>query len=154
MAKRKYTGWDGNASGYRKGTEQLKRWVLFLNGGKIKNYGSFQIRPAGGDKTKWSVHGTGRAVDYGYSNREDGLALIDFFVRNAEALGVELVNDYVYGKHGRTWKCDREAWVEHKKNVIGRGGNWVHVEISNAVADDPAYVDAVIACLLSPVKDA
>lgn len=70
-----------------------------MNGGKIKNLGTWGVRlmknttqaPAP------SVHGTGRAWDAGYKNREDGLSLADFFVRNAEALGIEAVHDYAYG---------------------------------------------------------
>lgn len=149
--KRKYTGFDGIADGYKKGTERFKNMVLFLNGGKLKNYGSFQVRKIKGSD-KWSVHATGRAIDFGYDNREDGLAFIDFLVRNADAFGVEAIHDYKFGDWGRGWYCNKADWTVYKKNSIGRGGNWVHVELSPAVANDAAYVDAVFGCLLNPVR--
>lgn len=151
MGKRKYTGFDGIAKGYLAGTERFKNMVLFLNGGKLKNYGSFQVRKISGSD-KYSVHATGRAIDFGYVNREDGLAFVDFCVRNAEAFGIEAIHDYRYGDWGRGWYCNRGDWTVYKKKTIGRGGNWVHVELSPAVAKDAAYVDAVFGCLLNPVR--
>jgi hypothetical protein len=149
--KRKYTGFDRVASGYLAGTERFKNMVLFLHGGKLKNYGSFQVRKIRGSD-KMSVHATGRAIDFGYTNREDGLAFADFCVRNAEAFGIEAIHDYRYGSWGRGWYCNRGDWSVYKKKTIGNGGNWIHVELSPAVANDAAYVDAVFACLLKPVQ--
>ena len=151
---RPYTGWDFNSKGKLPGMEKLKDWVVFLNGGKIKNLGTWSVRlmknttqaPAP------SVHGTGRAWDAGYKNREDGLSLSDFLVRNAEALGIEAVHDYAYGKYGRGWRCNRNKWVVYDKPTLGGRGNWLHIEISPTVANDAGYVDAVFACLLKPVK--
>lgn len=151
MGKRKYTGFDGVANSYRAGTERFKNWVLFLNGGKLKNFGSFQVRKIRGSE-KMSVHSTARAIDFGYDNREDGLAFIDFLVRNADAFGIEAIHDYVYGDWGRGWYCNKGDWTVYKKNSIGRGGKWVHVELSPAVANDAAYVDAVFECLLKPAR--
>ena len=150
MAKtRKYTGFDGIAQNYLAGTERFKNLVIFLNGGKLKNFGSFQVRKIRGTD-KWSVHATARAIDFGYTNREDGLTFIDFLVRNAEAFGIEAIHDYMYGEWGRGWYCNKGEWKVYTKNSIGDGGNWVHVELSPEVAKDAAYVDAVFNCLLKP----
>ena len=107
---------------------------MFLNGGKIKNLGTWNVRPMRG-KTAPSIHGTGRAIDFGYSNREDGLALIDFLVRNAEAFGIEYVADYFPPVGGRGWMCDREAWKSYRKGEIagapnGSGFMWNSVPLS------------------------
>jgi len=148
---RKYTGWDVNSKGRLAGTEKLKDWVVFLNGGKIRNLGTWGVRlMKNKNQTKPlpSVHGTGRAWDAGYKNREDGLSLADFFVRNAEALGVEAVHDYAYGKYGRGWKCDRDKWLVYDKPTLGGRGNWLHIELSPDTAKDAAYIDSVFAILL------
>lgn len=152
-SKRKYTGWDGDSKGRRKGTQRLIDLVLFLNAGKIRSLGSWTVRPMRG-KTNPSVHGTGRAIDFGYQNREDGLALIDFFVRNADLLGVEMVADYFPTPWGRTWRCDRADWkVYSSKTITGApGGKWIHVELSPAVADSPEWFDAAFAELLKPAE--
>ena len=148
---RRYTGWNGNSKGKLKGTERLKDWVVFLNGGKIKNLGTWNVRLQR-EHAKPSIHGTGRAIDLRYANREDGLALMDFLVRHAEAFGLEYIGDYLGGRYGRGWRCDRNGWQVYKKPTIGKGGSWIHVELSPSVASDAGYVDAVFACLLKPVK--
>jgi hypothetical protein len=148
---RPYTGWNGNSKGKLKGMEKFKDWVVFLNGGKIKNLGTWVVRSQR-DHDQPSVHGTGRAIDLSYKNREDALALMDFLVRNAEAFGLEYIGDYLGGPFGRGWRCDRDDWTVYKKSTIGSGGSWIHVELSPTVASDAGYVDAVFACLLKPVK--
>lgn len=147
---RPYTGWNGNSKGKLKGTEKFKDWVIFLNGGKIKSLGTWVVRPMR-EHNQPSIHGTGRAIDLRYANREDGLALMDFLVRNAEAFGVEYIGDYLGGPFGRAWRCDRDKWVTYKKPTIGSGGPWIHVELSPTVASDAGYVDAVFGCLLKKV---
>lgn len=149
--KRKYTGFDGVAKNKLAGTEKFKDWVVFLNGGKIKNLGTYVVRAMRG-KDSMSVHATGRAIDFGYKNREDGLALIDFLVRNAEAFGVEYIADYWPPEGGRGWRCDRESWQSYRKGTIAGapGGKWIHVELSPEVAKDAGYIDAVFQCLLKP----
>lgn len=148
-SKRKYTGWDGDAKGRRKGTQKFIDWVIFLNGGKIKNLGSFQVRNMRG-KDKPSVHGTGRAVDFGFQNREDGLSLIDFLVRNNEKLGLELIVDYFPAPFGRGWSCERLSWKNYTSKVVAGApkGMWIHVELSPVVADNPEWFDAVFADFL------
>ena len=148
---RRYTGWNGNSKGKLKGTERFKDWVVFLNGGKVKSLGTWNVRLQRSN-AKPSIHGTGRAIDLRYANREDGLALMDFLVRHAEAFGLEYIGDYLGGPFGRGWRCDRNKWEQYKKPTIGRGGSWIHIELSPTVANDAGYVDAVFTCLLQPVK--
>ena len=150
-SKRKYTGFDGVAPTRLAGTEKFKDWVVFLNGGKITNLGTYVVRKKRG-KESMSVHATGRAIDLGFANREDGLALIDFLVRNAEAFGVEYIADYFPPEGGRGWRCDREKWQSYRKGEIAGApyGKWVHVELSPEVARDAGYIDAVFQCLLKP----
>jgi hypothetical protein len=152
--KRKYTGFDRNSKGRRAGTNRFIDWVMFLNGGKVTNLGSWMVRDMRGKAGNPSVHGTGRAVDFGYANREDGLALTDFLVRNADLLGVEMVADYWPKPWGRTWRCDRNDWkVYSSKTISGSpGGKWIHVELSPSVADNAQWFDEVFAHLLKPAE--
>jgi hypothetical protein len=151
---RKYTGFDGNAKGRRQGTSKLIQWIMFLNAGKFRNLGSWNVRDMRGKEGKPSVHGTGRAFDIGFKNYEDACGLMDFLVRHNEALGIEYIADYYPGPFGRGWRCDRNDWSIYKKKTMAGapGGKWIHVEISPEVADDAGYFDAVFECLLSPAK--
>lgn len=152
--KRKYTGFDGYAKGRRAGTQKFVDWVLFLNGGKIRNLGTFVKRDQRGKPGVASIHGTGRAIDFGFSVYEDGAALMDFLVRNSEALGVELIIDYFPRPFGRGWRVDRRKWNVYSRKTVSNapGGKWIHVELSPEVADDAAYFDEVFKCLLTPAK--
>lgn len=152
--KKKYTGYDRDAKGRRAGTMKLINWIMFLNAGKFRNLGSWVVRDMRGKPGHPSVHATGRAFDLGFKNYEDAQALCDFLVRHWEALGIELIADYYPQPFGRGWRCDRQKWnAYNKKTIVGApGGKWIHVEVSNEVADDAAYFDAVFECLLSPSK--
>ena len=146
MKIRKYTGFDGNALRKLAGTERVKDWIVFLWGKRVKNLGTWGVRPMKNKnlaKPSPSVHGTGRAWDCGYTVRADGLQLCDFFVANAEALGVEAVHDYMFGKFGRGWRCNRDKWLVYDKPTLGGRGNWLHIEFSPEVANDGKYVDCV-----------
>lgn len=48
---------------------------------------------------------------------------------------------------GRIWKCDRVAWKTQEPGAISGGGwgTWIHVELDQAHADNPALIDAVFA---------
>ena len=152
--KRKYTGFDKVSKGRRAGTTKLINWILFLNAGKFRNLGSWVVRDMRGKPGSESVHSTGRAFDLGFKNYEDARALCDFLTRHWEAFGIEAIIDYYPRPFGRGWRVDRLRWIDYtKKTVSGApGGKWIHVEISNEVADDAAYIDAVFECLLAPAK--
>jgi hypothetical protein len=129
----KYTGFDGNVKAPRPTMDIWIRNAVEVSG--LKNLGSWVVRDVRG-KTTSSVHGTGRAVDLGYSGIKEGrkkcLALINLLIENADVLGVELILDYLPKPHGRGWKADRNAWQRYEKPTISGapGGRWIHVEIS------------------------
>jgi hypothetical protein len=91
-----YTGFDGNATGRRPTMDIWIRNAIEVSG--LKNLGSWVVREKRGKKTA-SVHGTGRAVDLGYTGVEQGrkkcLEFIDLLIANADELGVELILDYL-----------------------------------------------------------
>ena len=143
---RKYTGFDGNSKGKRAGTEQFIREFIKFTDGAFWNNGSWNIRSVRGG-TKPSIHGTGRAVDLsfrgapykGCGDRKVAMKWVDFLVKNADALGIEMIIDYSYKPLGRTWKCDRYKWKRYIRPTIAYGGkswaDWIHVELSPQVAD-------------------
>lgn len=148
---RPYTGWNGDAKGRRAGTEKFVQLACAYFNNGLWNNGTWNVRPARGSG-KPSVHGTGRAADLswrkngdrGFGTYERAQPAYDFFVAYADALTVEEVHDYFLKPHGRGWRCDRAAWKVYDKPTIGTpGGDWIHVEISEAHADDPAYFDNV-----------
>ena len=159
MSIRPYTGnKDGVAKAKRAGLEHLVACIEYLSAGKLWNNGTLVVRPMRG-KTSLSVHATGRAADISYrkmpngkgSSRTYSLEWIDLLVANADLIGLELITDYSYTKGlggGRTWKCDRDAWLDNKRGVIHGGGDpssdWFHLELAPHFADNvPAIQNAV-----------
>ena len=152
---RPYTGInDGIAKGKREGLEEFVRQVQFLSEGGLWNNGTFVVRKAKGKQTM-SVHATGRAADLSYRNMHDGKRgkpngrkianeWMEILVKNAQVLGLECILDYAYGKYGRGWRCDRNAWQVYTKPTITGGGSlssdWIHIEIAPRVADDAEKV--------------
>lgn len=148
---RKYTGWDRNSPGKRAGTETFVKLTCqhFNNG--VWNNGTWNVRPARGS-SRPSVHGTGRAADLswravngrGFGDYNKALAVVDFWVANAEILLIEEIHDYFLKPHGRGWRCDRASWRVYDKPTIGSpGGDWWHVEIAPTHADNAQYyIDA------------
>lgn len=148
---RPYTGWNADAKGRRAGTEKFVQLACAYFNNGLWNNGTWNVRPARGSG-KPSVHGTGRAADLswrrnndkGFGSYDKALPAYDFFVAYADVLTVEEVHDYFLMPHGRGWRCDRAAWKVYDKPTIGTpGGDWIHVEISEAHADDPTYFDQV-----------
>ena len=145
---RPYTGFDGYRTKRQPGLEYLVAAIAFLTGNRVWNNGTLGIRPIRGG-TAPSVHGTGRAADLSWRDMRDGKRgtgatradaeqVADWLVRHEERLGVELVLDYFPRPFGRGWRCDREAWTNYTtKTVAGApGGDWLHVEISPAMASN------------------
>lgn len=149
---RPYTGWDRNARAKRPGMEELIR--LIFDEFQLWNNGSWVVRPMRG-KSKPSVHGTGRAVDVsfrggrykGTGNYEDAKRMMDWLSTPevADELGIEQILDYWPQPHGRGWRCNRQTngnggWRVYTSHAFSGspGGDWVHVEISNKLADDAA----------------
>lgn len=161
---RKYTGWDGDASGKRAGNDRFIDYVTYLTGNGLWNNGSWGPRSKRG-KSSPSVHGTGRATDFswrrmpngkGYSDYAKACEFIDLLVANADLLQIECVFDYYPGKYGRGWKCDREAWQVYSRKAFSGapGGDWFHCEIAPGVADDPGHFDRAFATIMAGCKPA
>jgi hypothetical protein len=111
-----------------------------------------------------SVHASGRAVDLGYQNRDNALALWNFLIANTAQLGIEEIHDYSYRNPNQDPK-DKTAWGAGYRSSRGEGmrgirifdaknnagtpnGRWLHVELSPAMADDAkafraAWIDAL-----------
>lgn len=147
---RKYTGYDGDATGKQAGLEELVRQLCSKF--PLFNNGTWVVRMMKNDSLKTpkpSVHSTGRAADLswrksgkkGSGNYADAVALLDFLVLHAEALQIEELHDYFPEPFGRGWNCAREAWKVYDKSTIGQapGGDWIHLEISPLYAQNALY---------------
>lgn len=158
MKARRYTGTnDGIANGRRPGLTAFISEIEKLSGGALWNNGDFVVRNKRG-KESLSVHSTGRAVDMSWrhirsigkgsesrgvpNGRQAALMVCRVLVRNADLLGVELVLDYFPEPHGRGWRCDRRGWIRYDIPTLGGapGGDWLHIEITPEMADDPKKV--------------
>jgi hypothetical protein len=149
---RPYTGFDKNSTGALPGLKALRDVILYLNGGKITHLGSWTIRAMNGKPGVPSVHGTGRAVDLGYTYRKDIEGTITWLINNADALGVEFVADYYPTPYGRGWRCDRGVWKNYTSPTIkgAPGGKWIHLEISPTMANNKTAMDAAIVKTFCP----
>lgn len=152
---RDYTGYDKTADGKRAGFERLIDLLEAEFG--LWNNGTLSVRPKRG-KSSMSVHATGRAGDLswrgapyrGTGNYADAERMMDFLAENADALGIEAIFDYYPAPYGRGWKCDRADWMVYSKRAFSGapGGDWVHIEISNDLADDADAMEAAFVAAL------
>lgn len=147
---RPYTGNTDPAAGARPGTIRFQDYMRFLF--QMKNLGIYANRAIRGGQAL-SVHATGRACDLGGGPNQI-IAAITFLERHADELGVEEIHDYgnrvQQGQHGAGWRCDRHAWKIYDKPTIGSpGAQWVHYEISPAMADNPSAVDTAFKAILT-----
>lgn len=104
------------------------------------NNGIFAIREKR-SKNQMSVHAKGTAADVSYrfiggkgkrvGGRKQALACMAFLTENADALGLEMIIDYKFGKFGRAWRCDRGVWKVYDKPTVqfGGSGDWLHIEV-------------------------
>jgi len=125
--------------------------------GALWNNGDWVVRNMRG-KESLSVHATGRAVDLSYRHipstgkgsqkrgvpdaRKIAVQWCRLLVINADLLGIECILDYFPEPHGRGWRCDRRDWIRYEVKTISGApkGDWLHVELTPAMADDPAAV--------------
>ena len=144
--KRVYTGnKDGAAAGEHPQLSALIKELLKAYSPALWSNGSFGVRNMRG-KESLSVHATGRAVDISFRNMSDGrrgvakggrkyaMEAMEYLIKNADALGVEMIIDYLPAPHGRAAKCDRNmAWLKYDKDTVHGGGSpssdWFHVEV-------------------------
>ncbi len=148
---RNYTGWDGNAPGKRAGMEEFIRQTSAHFGNGVWNNGSWVVRNMNNKnaKARPSVHGTGRAADMswrkvgskGFGDYNQAIQVVDFWVANAELFMIEEIHDYFPKPYGRGWRCSRNSWKVYDRPTIGSapGGDWFHVEIAPAYADNAEY---------------
>jgi hypothetical protein len=64
--------------------------------------------------------------------RKYAMAAMDYLVKHADALGIEMIIDYFPAPHGRAAKCDRDmAWQKYTKATVSGApnGDWFHVEV-------------------------
>ena len=145
---------DGPATGKRAGTEEWVRQAAKWSNGACWNNGTYGQRDVKGKPGTMSVHATGRAMDLSYrkmdskgvaEGRKVSKAFIDVVVANANKLGVQMIIDYWPQPFGRAWRCDRQAWKAYEtKTVTGApGGDWWHIELSPAMADNPEAVKTI-----------
>lgn len=142
--KRPYTGnKDGAATGEHPQLTALMKELFKAYPKALWNNGSWGVRNMRG-KEALSVHATGRAVDISWRNMGDGkrgiakggrkyaTEAMDYLVKHADALGIEMIIDYFPAPHGRASKCDRNmAWQKYDKETVhgAPNGDWFHVEV-------------------------
>jgi hypothetical protein len=135
--------------------------TIKLSNGALWNNGDFGVRPMRG-KESLSVHATGRAVDLSFrhmppkkgvkNGRLEAMRVLKIIIANADALGLEAAFDYIVKPHGRAWMCNRNAWVNYKKETIhgGGSGDWLHFEVSPEMADSAEKMRQAFAQLVIP----
>jgi hypothetical protein len=142
--KRPYTGnKDGAATGEHPQLTALMKELFKAYPKALWNNGSWGVRNMRG-KEALSVHATGRACDISWRNMGDGkrgvakggrkyaTEAMDYLVKHADALGIEMIIDYFPAPHGRASKCDRNmAWQKYDKETVhgAPNGDWFHVEV-------------------------
>jgi hypothetical protein len=163
--KRAYTGTtDGIALGHRAGMNQMIKEIERISEKALWNNGSFGVRNARG-KESLSVHATGRAVDISFRVMKDGRGkpngrkyvngLMNWLTKNADAVGLEMIIHYAFGKYGRAWRCDRMDWKAYEKETVHGGGSlasdWIHIEITPKAADDPEFIKKAFSTLTKEI---
>jgi len=142
--KRVYTGnKDGAAAGEHPQLTALMKELFKAYPKALHNNGSWGVRNMRG-KESLSVHATGRACDISWRNMGDGkrgvakggrryaTEAMDYLVKHADALGIEMIIDYFPTPHGRAAKCDRNmAWQKYTKETVhgAPNGDWFHTEV-------------------------
>lgn len=136
----KYTGWDGNVTGKRAGTEKLVQLLTQTYG--FTNLGTWGVRNMRGSDRP-SVHGTGRAADLGWANSGNAAKVALWLVDNFPY--VEELHDYAGTTKkgtetwGRGYRIGR-GWVDYtaanNAGTPGVSSRWYHIEVAPSVADD------------------
>lgn len=160
--KRKYTGWNSNATGKLAGTEEFAAQMAIRTNNAVWNLGTFGIRLKR-DKSTPSVHSTGRAGDSSYRHvphvkgirhgRPVANKMFNRIVENADLFGLELVIDYQYGAFGRSYRCDRIGWKVYAKSTVYGGGfaDWYHWELSPKYSTNPILVAQAFEKVFGPL---
>jgi hypothetical protein len=79
---RPYTGTsDGIAKARRAGMDEWIKQAIAASDNTLNNLGSYMVRDQKGHKGVLSVHSTGRAVDFGFTNRKAALKFMPIISR-------------------------------------------------------------------------
>jgi len=140
-SKKPYAPAKTPATGKRAGTEKFSDLCRRRTSWSFTNLGTWVVRDIRNKPGQMSQHAAGLALDLQYSNRAMCLEALDWIIANSDELGVSLANDYMAGKYGRTWICDRAAWKVHTTDTIGIRGSWIHIELHRLFADNPTLVE-------------
>ena len=175
-----YPSFDGG--GPQEGTLKLvdfckRRW-------KCKSLGVYQVRLMRNDHTKgmkitdpdagkWlSTHATGAAADIQYPNEKVAREMWDWFlgksvidgkeVEHSLVLGIEEVHWYAFGDFGAGFRCSRgegksgvKIFTKDSNAGSYQGSpNWLHIELSPAMAKDAAKFEAAWKSLPKPTPQA
>ena len=141
-----YPAWDGKATD----PVTKKFYDLCKRRWKFTNLGMYVNRPMRGSKNL-SVHATGYAVDMGYPATRAGRATArqawDWLIQYSEELRICEVHDYAFGEYGRGYRCSRGEGTKGVKvftatDNAGKGGAWLHVEVSNDWESAEAFEQA------------
>ena len=159
-----YPAKDGGKAGA--GTEWfvnacIRRWgatnMGIYSNRLMRNSHTAGKKPSDPGMEKWlSVHATGAAADIGYAKRPTGVQMWDWFLANAEALGIVEIHDYAYDTnvkdnkpgYGRGFRCSRGEGqkgvkiYDAKDNAGSFGGKWIHIELEPEFAKDAAKMEA------------
>lgn len=140
--KRPYTGFDSVAGSVH---PQMQAVITEITShfNCLWDNGSWGVRNMRGKSTP-SVHSTGRAADISWRNMGDGKrgkpkggrkqaeAAMEYLIKHADALGIEMIIDYFPTPYGRASRCDRDmAWKKYDKETVhgAPNGDWFHVEV-------------------------
>lgn len=140
-SKKPYAPAKTPATGKRAGTEKFSDLCRRRTSWSFTNLGTWVVRDIRNKPGVMSQHSAGLALDLQYSDRAMCLSAIEWLIANTDELGISLVNDYLFGKYGRTWICDRAAWKVHTTETIGIRGSWIHIELHRLFADNPTLVE-------------
>lgn len=135
-----YTG-NTDAEGKTAAHPAARKLMAILVNNQFQNLGIYANRPMRGS-TRLSVHATGRALDAGYKqSRQDWVTgFCDWLAEHHRELLIEEIHQYVWGTHGRGFRCNRNGkpgWLTwDAENNGGPGGYWLHLEVApNQTAD-------------------
>lgn len=135
-----YTG-NTDAEGKTAAHPAARKLMAILVNNQFQNLGIYANRPMRGS-TRLSVHATGRALDAGYKqSRQDYVTgFCDWLAEHHRELLIEEIHQYVWGTHGRGFRCNRNGkpgWLTwDAENNGGPGGYWLHIEVApNQTAD-------------------
>lgn len=148
-------GWDSPPAGRcRPGMTELRKYLVERFGGV--NLGCYGDRAKTNGSTP-SLHRDGRAVDIGWL--KDGKVYLDereaayeWLIANADALGLQMVLNYKRDGYGGTrWRLpyyvgDRSAG----RGTWSSSGHWLHIERTNAGADDRRPIATILGELEVP----